>query len=305
MRSHANRARIADDRCEGPGGGDEATLHGSVLSPPLRALELIDGWGAEHAAAGVVSPDRVLASHGEETRVFRWASVTKLLTASAVLVALEEGIVEGDEPAGPPGSTVRHLLAHASGLPFGGSDPIARPGERRIYSNTGYEMLGGFVAERAGMAFAQYLEEAILAPLGMATTELRGSPAAEGYGPLGDLLTFARELLAPSFVAAETFAEATSVVFPDLVGVLPGVGRQEPMDWGLGFELRDAKAPHWTGARNSPRTFGHFGGSGTFLWVDPDARLACVCLTDREFADWALEAWPTLSDAVLAEVSPP
>jgi CubicO group peptidase (beta-lactamase class C family) len=270
----------------------------------LRALELIGGWGAEHAAAGVVSPDRMLASHGDEARVFRWASVTKLLTASAVLVALEEGVVELDEPAGPPGSTMRHLLAHASGLPFDGAEPIARPGERRIYSNTGYDALGAFVADRAGMPFAEYLDAAILAPLRMGGTELRGSPAAEGYGPLVDLLAFARELLAPSFVASETFAEATSVAFPGLVGVLPGVGRQEPMDWGLGFELRDAKAPHWTGARNSPRTFGHFGGSGTFLWVDPDARLACGCLTDREFDDWALEAWPALSDAVLAEASP-
>ena len=91
--------------------------------------------------------------------------------------------------------------------------------------------------------------------------------------------------------------------FPGLVGVLPGFGRQEPNDWGLGLELRDAKSPHWTGAHNSPRTFGHFGRSGTFLWVDPDADLALACLTDLAFGDWAAEAWPRLSDAVLAEVA--
>ena len=229
--------------------------------------------------------------------------MTKLLTATAVLVSLEEGVVDLDEPAGPAGSTVRHLLAHASGLPFEGGEPIARPGERRIYSNTGYEVLAGFVAERAGMPFGEYLEAAILRPLGMERTELRGSPAAEGVGPLADLLVFARELLAPSLLAAETLAEATSVVFPGLVGVLPGFGRQEPMDWGLGFELKDEKSPHWTGGRNSSRSFGHFGGAGTFLWVDPDAGLACGCLTDREFGEWALEAWPALSDAVLAEAA--
>ena len=272
----------------------------------MRALELIDGWGAEHAAAGVVSPDQVpghvLAVRGDEERVFRWASVTKLLTASAVLVALEEGVVELDDAAGPPGSTVRHLLAHASGLPFEGTEPIARPGERRIYSNTGYDTLGRLVSERAGMLFPEYLDRAVLAPLGMERTELRGSPAADGHGPLADLLVFGHELLAPSLVAPETFAEATSVVFPGLVGVLPGFGRQEPMDWGYGFELKDAKSPHWTGERNSPRTFGHFGGSGTFLWVDPDARVACACLTDREFDEWALDAWPELADAVLAEL---
>ena len=83
-----------------------------------------------------------------------------------------------------------------------------------------------------------------------------------------------------------------TVQFPGLDGVLPGFGKQTPNDWGLGFELRDAKSPHWTGARNSPRTFGHFGRSGTFLWVDPDAGVALACLTDRNFGDWAKEAWP-------------
>jgi CubicO group peptidase (beta-lactamase class C family) len=268
----------------------------------VEALEAIEKWGAEHAAAGVVHGGRMVAEHGASEQVFRWASVTKLLTASAALVAAEEGIVDFEEAAGPAGATVRHLLAHASGLPFDGEEPIARPGERRIYSNTGFELLGALVAERAQMPFAEYLREAILQPLGMAGTELDGSPASRVSGPLADLLRFARELLAPSFVAPETFAEATTVVFPGLDGVLPGVGRQEPLDWGLGFELKDGKTPHWTGARNSPRTFGHFGGAGTFLWVDPDAEVALACLTDREFGDWALEAWPALADAVLAEL---
>jgi CubicO group peptidase (beta-lactamase class C family) len=87
------------------------------------------------------------------------------------------------------------------------------------------------------------------------------------------------------------------------VGVLPGFGRQEPNDWGLGFELRDRKSPHWTGDRNSERTFGHFGRSGTFLWVDPELGVALACLTDLTFGEWAVEAWPALSDAVLAELA--
>ena len=70
-------------------------------------------------------------------------------------------------------------------------------------------------------------------------------------------------------------------------GVLPGFGYQPHCDWGLGFEIRDRKAPHWTGSRNSPRTFGHFGQSGSFLWVDPEARVACASLADRDFGDWA------------------
>jgi CubicO group peptidase (beta-lactamase class C family) len=266
----------------------------------VEALRQIDGWGAGFAAAAVARPGEVVATQGPRDVERRWASVTKLATALAVLVAAEEGTVDLDEPAGPEGSTVRHLLAHASGLPFEGPTPIAKPGQRRIYSNTGFEVLAEHVARAADMPFADYLRQAVVEPLRM-RAELRGSPAADLEGTLDDVLKLAQGLLEPTLVAPETFAEATSVQFPGLGGVLPGLGRLEPNDWGLGFELKDAKEPHWTGSRNSPRTFGHFGGSGTFLWVDPERRLALGLITDREFDDWALEAWPRLSDAVLEE----
>jgi CubicO group peptidase (beta-lactamase class C family) len=267
----------------------------------VEALRQIDAWGAEHASVGVVRPAEVVATHGPVDEPLRWASVTKLVSALATLVAAEEGTVDLDEPAGPTGATVRHLLAHASGLPFEGDVPIARPGQRRIYSNTGFEQLAEHVAEAAAMPFARYAEEAVLRPLGL-RADVQGSPAAGAVGTLADMLGLGQELLAPTVVAPETLHEATSVQFPGLAGVLPGFGRWDPNDWGLGFELKDAKSPHWTGTANSAATFGHFGGSGTFLWVDPERKLACGCLTDREFGDWALEAWPRLSDAVLEEV---
>jgi CubicO group peptidase (beta-lactamase class C family) len=250
---------------------------------------------------GVVSGDHTW-TRGSTRRPFRWASVTKPVTALATLVAAEEGVVDLDEPAGPAGSTVRHLLAHASGLPFEGERPISRPGQRRVYSNTGFEVLSAFVAGRAEMTFEEYLRAAVLEPLKMESTRLAGSAAAGLEGPLDDLLSLARELLAPRVVAPETLAEAITVAFPGLSGVLPDFGRYEPNDWGLGFELRDAKSPHWTGERNSERTFGHFGGSGSFVWVDPAVGAACACLTDLDFGDWAKDAWPRLSDAVLAEL---
>jgi len=152
------------------------------------------------------------------------------------------------------------------------------------------------------MPFSDYFAQAVVRPLGLAG-QLAGSPAHGYRGPLDDLLLLGRELLAPTLVAAETLAEATAVQFPGLTGVLPGIGRMEPNDWGLTFELRDAKSPHWTGTHNSEGTFGHFGATGTFLWVDPDAGIACGVLTDRRFGDWAIEAWPPFSDAVLVELS--
>ena len=268
----------------------------------MQALRQVDDWPATNAAVAVVGLEGTRAAHGARDLALPWASVTKLATALAGLVAAEEGTIELDDPAGPPGSTIRHLLAHASGLAPDGPAAIAKPGERRIYSNSGFELVGEAVARAAEMPFDEYLRGAVLEPLGL-SARLEGSPASGLRGSVDDLATLAREFLSPSLVAPETLTEATTVAFPGLVGVLPGFGRMEPNDWGLGFELRDAKEPHWTGARNAPETFGHFGRTGTFLWVDPKARLALACLTDLTFGEWAREAWPRLSDAVLAEAS--
>jgi CubicO group peptidase (beta-lactamase class C family) len=267
----------------------------------VDALRQVDDWPVRRAALGVTSADGTIAQRGDATAAIPWASVTKLATALAALVAAEEGVVDLDEPAGPPGSTFRHLLSHASGLPPEGETPIAKPGARRIYSNAGFEVLAERVAAAAEMQFGNYLREAVLAPLQMAAS-LDGSPASGISGTLDDLISLGRELLRPTLIAPETLAEATAVAFPGLSGVLPGFGRMDPNDWGLGFELRDDKRPHWTGSRNSAATFGHFGQSGSFLWVDPEAGIACACLTDTRFGDWARGAWPRLADAVLDEL---
>jgi len=266
----------------------------------MEALRQIDGWAARTKAAFVLRGGQERGALGPREHVFRWASVTKPVTALAALIAAEEGVVDLDEPAGPEGSTVRHLLAHASGLPFEPGGPTGQPGRRRVYSNVGFETLAAHIAERAEMPFEAYLAAGVLEPLQL-RAQLRGSAASELHGSLDDLLAFARELQRPTLVAPETLVEATSVQFPGLAGVLPDFGRLDPLDWGLGFELRDAKDPHWTGVHNSPATFGHFGGSGTFLWVDPEADVAVGVLTDLDFGDWAKQAWPKLSDAVLVE----
>ncbi len=265
-------------------------------------------WPVEHVAVAVVGADgTVLATAGDQDRCFRLASVTKPLTAYATLVAVEEGAVEWDTPAGPAGSTVRHLAAHASGLPFSDGPSTsdrgvqAAPGTRRIYSNAGFEVLGETIAAATGIPFADYLHQAVCDPLGLTATRLEGSPAADAVSTAADLARFVAELLKPTMV--HTLNDATTVAFPGIDGILPGYGRQKPNDWGLGFEIRDGKSPHWTGTASSPRTYGHFGQSGTFLWVDPDVGAACVVLTDRNFGPWAIEAWPAFTDGVLAALS--
>jgi CubicO group peptidase (beta-lactamase class C family) len=259
----------------------------------------LDRWPGP-AAAGVLVKQVLTATAGPIDQTFAWASVSKLLVALAGMVAVEEGTVGLDEPAGPKSSTLAHLLAHASGLPFEGDQPIAPPGRRRIYSNTGIEVAAGHIEGSSGMPFYDYLRTGVLEPLAMNSTVVDGSPAHGGQGPVTDLLRLAAELSSPTLVSAGTWRRATSVAWPGLSGVLPGFGRQDPCDWGLGPEIRSHKSPHWTGRTNSPETYGHFGQSGSFLWVDPVAGVAVAALGSTPFGPWAIEAWPALADAVLA-----
>lgn len=273
------------------------TLAAGMSDDDLAAL--IQHWPVLNAAAAVTSSTETLGTAGDHEWTTRIASVSKLMVGYAALVAIEEETIELDEPAGPPGSTVRHLLAHASGLAFDDDRILAEPGKRRMYSNTGIERFAAHLADRADMPFGTYLRQALFEPLGMSHTSLRGSPAHDVYSSVDNLLLFARELLRPTLITAATLAMARRPHFPDLKGALPGVGSFDPNPWGLTFEVKGAKDPHWTGTTNSAETFGHFGGSGSFLWVDPQAQLAAVSLSDREFDGWGLDVWPAFSDAVL------
>jgi CubicO group peptidase (beta-lactamase class C family) len=270
----------------------------------VTALDQIGAWPGGRRAAGWQTEDGHQDAAGDLDVRYKLASVTKLLSTMGVLVAVEEGSLELDEPAGPEGSTVRLLLCHASGLQFQGSRAIARPGRRRISGNTAFEVLGQLVEERAGMPFGDYVLEAVCAPLGMEDTTWGRSPAWGARSTIADLLRFCDELLHPGRVLApDTLAEATTVQLPELRGVVPGIGRFDPNPWGLGFEIHGDKAPHWMPATASARTFGHFGQAGSMLWVDPAAGVACCALAEEPFGAWALEAWPALGEAVLRDAA--
>jgi CubicO group peptidase (beta-lactamase class C family) len=268
-------------------------------------------WPVDRAGVAVVSPsgtERAALGGVGGGDEFAVASVTKLMTTLAALTAIEGGRLDLDQPVpeAGDGGTVRHLLAHASGLPFEHSGGRRAPGTRRIYSNVGFRLLGETVADAVGTVFGSWMGASVLAPLGMSATRLgsrRGfeeDPAAGAVSTLDDLERLARCLLdrgAP-VLGRELFDEAASVQFPGLAGLVPGVGRFDPCDWGLGFELHDGKRPHWMGDRRSAAAFGHFGASGCFLWVDPEAELACAAVSDRAFDDgrWAMATWPAWCD---------
>lgn len=274
---------------------------------PTKADELnslVSSWpNPELAALAVTNHTRTIAGTGQLDRVSGVASISKVLVALVAMVAVEEGSVELDEPAGPEGATVRHLLSHASGLTFDEEHRIAEVGARRIYSNSGIERFAGHLEDRTGIPFAQYLYDAVTSPLGMDDTRLEGSPAQGVVSSVADLTLMARELLTPTLVHPDTLAEATSCQFPELRGVVPGFGSFDPNPWGLGLEIRGHKHPHWTAPGNSPQTYGHFGATGTYMWIDPAVGLAAVAISGTPYGPWANEHWPVTNQAILDRYS--
>ena len=273
----------------------------------MTALDQLADWPVEQCAAAVVGVNGVLATMGDQNMPYPLASVTKPLTAMGVLVAVKEEAIDLDHPLPTTdefrldGATLAHLLAHASGIAPDRRQRAAAPGTRRIYSNAGFELVGELLEAATEMPLPRYLSEAVFEPLGMNTT-LNGSPASGGYGSVADLCRVIGELLNPTGLLDPSLRQAASTVqFPGLSGVLPGYGSQIHNDWGLGLEIRADKSPHWTSSQNSAATYGHFGRSGTMIWIDPAVQLGLVALSDRDFDSWAIEAWPALSTAVLAE----
>ena len=274
-----------------------------MTGAPDGPLSEVAAWGTPFAAAAVVRGGQTVAATGDTAHAVRVASITKLLAAWAVLVAVEEGAVALDDPVGQPGCTLGLLLCHAGGYDFDTPRVLVAPATRRIYSNTGYELAAAHVEDATGFAFADYLAEAVLEPLGMSSSELRGSPAAYAWSSVDDLVRFAGELRSPTLLDPSTAEQFRTAQVTDLAGVLPGWGRFDPLPWGFGPELRGNKSPSWMGATAPAGCFGHFGGAGTLLWVDLHADLAAVALTDHEFGDWAVDAWPGWSDRVRAVYS--
>ena len=123
----------------------------SVLDP---AFGLADAWPVTESSIAVIHAGGT-EFHGDENRRQRIASVSKPLAGWAVLIAVEEGSIALTDAVGQTGCTVEHLLAHAGGYGFDGVKPLTRPGTKRIYSNTGFEMLAEHVEHSTGIAFVE------------------------------------------------------------------------------------------------------------------------------------------------------
>jgi CubicO group peptidase (beta-lactamase class C family) len=145
--------------------------------------------------------------------MYRLGSITKTITATGLMLLVEEGRVDLDRPAveylpedvrprtyvgEPEDVTVRHLVNHRSGMPayaesFYEDDPegprslgetvrrygivVYPPGWSFIYCNLGYQMLGSIIAEVSGVSYAEFIEERVFAPLGMTESLVYGGQA--------------------------------------------------------------------------------------------------------------------------------
>ena len=322
------------------------------------ALVAIDNWVADGlvpaVAAVVVDARGVVAERyagvrerggdqpvGPET-LFALASLTKPLVAAACMVALEEGLLDLDAEV-RDGFSLRHLLSHCAGLPEPGlawqEPPGYPPGTQRWYSNAGYVQAARLLEASSGLSCAEYLGEAVLAPLGMDASlglkpgdEVRAARVWQagryGEGELFNSEKFRRDappqgggfasaraygaflscLLAGgdagggrALLAEETVEEMLAAQFGPLPGGVGGVGEWPDLCWGLGFDVRGRRQPHWSGGTLSERAASHFGASGTLAWLDPERGLGLVALANRgTYAGWWREPWADLGAAVTA-----
>jgi len=289
--------------------------------------------------------------------IFDLASLTKVVATTAVAMLLyEQGNLSLDEPIAQSlpefvslapkhqipwreAVTVRMLLAHCSGLPAyeklfefatTGDDLIraamtthlaAAPGERSVYSDIGFILLGELLANKAGLALNLAARQEIFMPLGMPQT--RFNPPREMAGeipPTEDDQKFRRRVVQGevndenAFVMggvaghAGVFAPATdlarfaecmlrggSPIFkPETVRLfthreMTPQGTTRALGWDT-----PSRPESSSGRLFSLASFGHLGFTGTSLWIDPGRKLSVTLLTNR--------TWPNRASQLIREV---
>lgn len=270
-------------------------------------LASTDEWPADSVAVSAITPLGV-NTRGDTSAPYPLASVSKLVTAYAVLLANQEGAfgLDDEVPAGllpsfDANPSYRELLSHASGIGFREREPEKPPRERRIYSSAGYEVLAEALEKTTEIPFSEYVREAISEPLAI-EIRVEGS-AGHGFSASVDAMTaLAQEFLTPRLLSEELLSEALTPQYEDLAGIVPGYGRFTPCTWGLGFSLEGNKSQqrgehaHWIGKSMPEDTAGHFGQSGTFLWFHRPTGRAAVVLSNKDFGEWAKERWDVFND---------
>ncbi|MFO0970316.1 MAG: serine hydrolase [Gemmataceae bacterium] len=284
------------------------------------------------AAAGAMGPEIV----------FDLASLTKpIATATSVFLLIEEGKLRltdrvsrhvPGEPFGGAPITIAHLLTHTSGLIADNSikdyqdgpkkaleriyalKPATRPGEKFVYSDVGFIVLGDIVQRVSGMPLDQFAHEHIFRPLGMNDTAFRPGaklkercaptqkregrwmqgevhdPRAHALGGVAghaglfssadDLAVFTEMLLKGGVYDGKRVlspASVTTMTAPREVG--PGLLRT------YGWDMKTKFSSNRGDLFPPGVSFGHTGFTGTSLWLDPPSETAVIFLSNRVHPD--------------------
>jgi uncharacterized protein YbbC (DUF1343 family) len=285
--------------------------------------------------------------------IFDLASLTKVVaTTTSVMMLVEEGkirlndrvstFVPGFERYGKADITIRHLMTHASGLRpdvdlgdvWSGSEtaigiaieevPTAPAGERFVYSDINYFLLGDIVRRVSGKALDSFAHERIFGPLGMKDTTFlppaslvpRIAPTEKctplGWPCEGPNMTMLRGVVHDPTARrmggvaghAGLFSTAADLaIFCRMLldgGVYRGVRILSPLTVakmttpstapgersvrGLGWDI-DSSYSSNRGELLPIGSFGHTGFTGTSLWIDPATRMFVVFLSNRVHPD--------------------
>jgi CubicO group peptidase (beta-lactamase class C family) len=315
-------------------------------------------------ARGRFTYDETSSAVAPET-VYDIASITKVAaTTAAAMLLHQRGLLRLETPLGEllPGFTekraagavgptaggrrvtLRHLLAHNSGLPgyveffrtAATPDALLRaclelplkaePGAQAEYSDPGFILLGKALEVLTGEALTSWVQREVFQPLGLTATSfcppaearslippteedttfrhrvIQGEVQDENAWLLGgvaghaglfsnvpDLLRFAREILAAASNSGEVhlFDATTVELFAQRQGP-PGSSR------ALGWDTPSENSS--SGRHFSPHSIGHLGFSGCSLWIDLEAGIAVVLLTNR--------TWPGRQSQLIRQVRP-
>lgn len=317
---------------------DDGQMAGAVVAVADRRESLF----AKAYGHRQVEPSRIAMTC--ET-VFDLASLTKpVATASSVMVLVEAGEIDLDAPVarylpefarrGKAEITVTDLLLHQSGLiadnslddyadgpasawrRICGLKPIAAAGEKFIYSDVGFIVLGKLVERVSGRPLSEFSQAMLYQPLGMdetmfnpperlrrraAATEQRDGqwmvgqvhdPRAHRLGGVAghaglfstadDLIRFGQMLLEQS--TADGVAGSGSVLSPATVDQMVTPRRIARGLRGLGWDVQSPYSSN-RGKAFSKSAFGHGGFTGTVLWIDPEQEIVFVFLSNRLHPD--------------------
>ena len=281
--------------------------------------------------------------------IFDLASLTKVVaTTTSVMILIEEGrirlndavaaFIPGFERYGKGPITVRHLLTHTSGLrpdvdladPWTGYDtalaraveevPTSPPGERFVYSDINFFLLGDVVARVSGRSLDRFCRERVFAPLGMQDTTFNppaalrprvaptepcaglGCPAGEmlrgvvhdptarrmggvaGHAGLfsdaADLSRFCRMLLHGGRLGPARILSPLGVARMTSPATPPALRDVRALGWDL-----DSRFASNSGDLLPVGSFGHTGFTGTSIWIDPLTGVYVVFLSSRLHPD--------------------